>query len=141
MDRTTAPRAEVPRTGNRMLWVLQAVTALGFAGAAVQKLTASEQVMATFQAIGLGSWFRYLLAGLELLGAAALFVPRLAGLAGLAFTGLAVGAVAAQLGTGGSPVPALVLLVTSAVIAWGRRSGTRRLWRALRRPRRPDASR
>lgn len=133
MSQTTAPRAEVSRAGNRILWVLQVVTALGFAGAAVQKLTGAEQVMATFQAIGLGSWFRYLLAVLELLGAAALCVPRLAGLAGSAFTALAVGAVAAQLGTGGSPVPALVLLVTSAVIAWGRRPSTRRLWRDVRR--------
>jgi hypothetical protein len=44
-----------------------------------------------------------------------------------------VGAVATQLGTGGSPVPALVLLVTSAAIAWGRRPSTRRLWHDVRR--------
>ncbi len=49
---------------------------------------------------------------------------RLYGFAALAFVALTLGAVLTHLIWGASPVPAIVLLVVSAVIAWGRRSNT-----------------
>lgn len=122
-----------PRAGNRILWILQGIAALGFLLAATSKLSGDHQAVATFHALGWGAWVRYLLAALELLGAAALLIPRLTGLAALAFVGLTVGAVAVQLDTGGSPAMALLLLIVSGVVAWGRRHTIARLWADVRR--------
>lgn len=127
-----------PRVGGVLLWAVQIVTALVFLFAALGKFTADPQVMTTFNAIGLGAWFRYLIGALEVLGVLALFVPRLTGLAGLAFVALMVGATITQLVVHLSPVLPLVVLVLSAVVAAGRRASTQRLWRDLRR-RRPTA--
>lgn len=126
------PAAETTSTRHRgrtiVLWLLQIITAAGFLGAALGKFTGAHEVMTTFDAIGLGDWFRYLIATLEVAGAVALFVPRLAGLAALALTALLVGALLVQIFVVGSgaaaPVP---LLVLSVLIAWGRRESTARL--------------
>lgn len=114
------------------LWVFQLVTAAAFLLAAVAKLAGVAQVVATFDAIGLGDWFRYLIAVLEIAGAAALLIPRLAGPAALAFVGLMVGALVTHLAVIGSGTGTVVpLLLLSAVIAWGRRRSTRELWNTL----------
>lgn len=140
MTAATQPKASTRGRGrNLLLWVLQVATALGFLFAALAKFAGDPQVTATFDAIGLGDWFRYLIAVLEVAGAVALLVPRLAGLAGLAFVALTVGAVLTQLVAVGSgalmPVPYLVL---AAVIAWGRRDRTRQLWALIsRQPQQP----
>lgn len=134
---TTPPaKGGVPRrrrAANVTLWILQVAAVLGFAGAALQKLTGDEQVMQTFDALGWGAPMRYLLAALELLGSVALLCPPLAGLAAIAFVALTIGAVAVQVAIGGSVVAAAILLVVSAAIAWGRRGRTVALWTALRR--------
>ncbi|MET9021573.1 DoxX family protein [Actinopolymorpha sp. NPDC004070] len=130
----TAPRTSTRRATNVGLWVVQAVTALAFVFAALGKFGGDPMVVATFDEIGFGDWFRYLIAVLEILGAVALFVPRLAGLAGLAFVGLMVGALIVTVAVvGGSVVMPLALLVLSAVIAWGRRRSTTKLWNTLAR--------
>lgn len=123
-----------PRAVGWGLWLLQVLAAVGFTVAAGAKLSADPQAMATFEALGWGAGPRYLLAALELLGAVALLVPPLAGLAALAFVALTVGAVTAQLVTGGSVVMAAVLLVVCAVVAFARRHETTRLLADLRRP-------
>ncbi|MGH3549905.1 MAG: hypothetical protein ACRDQU_17705 [Pseudonocardiaceae bacterium] len=49
-------------------------------------------------------------------------IPRLCGLAGLAFVGMWLVAIGTHLFViGGSPLPAVVLLVLTAAIAWVRR--------------------
>lgn len=119
------------RAWNVLLWIVQSVTALGFLVAALGKFTGDPQITASFDAIGFGDWFRYLIGVLEVAGAIALFVPRLVGLAGLAFTALMVGATITQLAIGESVVAPLVLLVPSLVVAWGRWPRTRQLWRLV----------
>lgn len=116
------------RLHNTTLWVLQVLTATAFLLAASMKLAGAAQVVATFDAIGFGDWFRYLIGVLELAGAVALLIPRLTGLAALAFVGLTVGAVLTHLVVGGGVVMVLPLLVLSAVVAWGRRESTAELW-------------
>ena len=125
-DPTYRPR---PRPAvNVLLWILQVVTALAFAVAALGKFTGSPEMVATFHSIELGDWFRYLVGALELAGAVAMFVPRLTGLAALCLAALLVGALMVQVFVVGSgaaaPVP---LLVVSTLIAWGRWGSTRRL--------------
>jgi len=129
----TTSTARPRRLGTIALWIVQVVTALAFLVAALGKFTGDPQIVATFHDIGLGDWFRYLIAALEVAGAVALFVPRLAGLAGLAFVALMIGAVITQLALHLSIAMPVPLLVLAAVIAVGRWASTRRLWRDLRR--------
>lgn len=143
MATTTTPSTSADRTAQRTtggrfrnvaLWVLQVLAALWFLMAALGKVTGEVHSVVTFDAIGFGDWFRYLIAVLEVAGAVALFVPRLVGVAALAFVGLLVGAVLIQAFVVGSgvvmPVP---LLVVAALIAWGRWSSTRQLWALVTR--------
>jgi putative oxidoreductase len=111
------------------LWVLQVMAAGTFLMAAMGKFTGAEPSASTFAAIGLGDWFRYLVAVLEVAGAVALLVPPLSGAAGLALAVMMVGAVATEAFVSGGPIAfPLVLLVMCAVIAWGRGDRTMRLW-------------
>lgn len=133
MTTTTTYR---PRTRSRVanvaLWVAQVVAALLFVLAALGKLTGSPQVVRIFDAMGVGAWFPATIAVLELLGAVALFVPRLTGLAGVAFTALSAGAVVTHLllAPAGVALP-VFLLVLSALITWGRWPSITRLWASV----------
>ncbi|TDD46792.1 DoxX family membrane protein [Nonomuraea terrae] len=116
------------RVGNIALWVLQVVVAGFFVMSAMAKFTNAEPSASTFEAIGLGDWFRHLTGALEVAGAAGLLVPPLAGVAGLALAVLMVCATLTELFvSGGAAVMPLSLLVLCAVIAWGRRAATARL--------------
>ena len=112
-----------------ILWILQVGTALFFVTAAWPKLKGDPQVVQGFamigEKIGVGQWFRYLTGGLEMLGALLLLIPRLCGVGALILACVMVGAIATHLFIiGGSPVAAIVLLVVTAIIAWGRRERT-----------------
>lgn len=133
---TTQQRHAGPSLGrgaNAALWVLQGVTALGFVMTAAMKFTAAPQIVRLFEAMGAGLWLVYLVGALEVAGAVALFVPRLRGLAALAFVALTAGAVVTHLVVGGSPAFAAILGVFAAVIAWARRRETADLVRLARR--------
>lgn len=127
---STGQVARGSRAANIVLWVLQVVAALMFVVAALGKFSGSPAVAGTFDAIGFGDWFMYLVGALEIAGAAGLLVPRLTGPAALALTGLLVGAVVVQAFVVGSGVVApLPFLVLTAVIAWFRRESVVRLVR------------
>lgn len=130
---TTAPVA--PRQGTSLaLWGLQGVTAAVFVFSALPKLTADPQAVAGFSAMGLGLVGMYVIGTLELAGAVALLIPRLAGLAGLAFVALMIGAVVATLlvmGAAMAILPAIVG-VLAAVIAWAHRGRTAELVQLVR---------
>lgn len=116
------------KTMNIILWVLQIGVAAMFLMAGSVKLAGPEQVVAMFNTIGLGQWFRYLTGALEVAGAVMLLIPRLSGVGALLLICVMIGAVFTHLFViGGSPVGAIVLLVVSAIIAWGRRDRTLRL--------------
>ncbi|MBA3768598.1 MAG: DoxX family protein, partial [Acidobacteria bacterium] len=81
-----------------------------------------------FNTIGIGQWFRYLTGALEVAGALALLIPRLSGAGALLLVGVMIGAVLTHLFViGGNPGMAIVLLLVSVIIAWGRRDRTLRL--------------
>lgn len=112
------------RAANAALWVLQVLTAALFVFAAVPKLTADPMAVAGFAAIGFSPTGMYVIGTLEILGAVALLIPVLCGLAALCQVALMIGAVTTTLiFFGGGPalvVPAAVLVVVS-VLAWARR--------------------
>jgi hypothetical protein len=116
------------KAGNVALWVLQIAAAamLGMAGFA--KLTGAPEMIALFEAVGIGQWFRYVTGAIEVLGAALLLVPALVGVGALVLASVMLGAVLTHLFViGGSPVMPLVLLAVVAFIAYARRDRTLRL--------------
>ncbi len=122
---------------NVALWILQAGIAIYFLyWHAVPKLFGLGTSVEMFDAIGLGQWLRYFTGTVELVGAIALLIPRLAGLAALGLAGVMVGATLTNLFVidGGIwAVVTVVLLVLLLVVAWGRRAQTMALLAQLRR--------
>jgi putative oxidoreductase len=117
------------RIANVALWILQIAAAGMFLMAGFSKLSGAPQMVEMFDAIGLGQWFRYVTGSVEVLGAVLLLIPRTSGLGALLIVGTMLGAIATHLFIiGGSPVPALVLLIVTGIIAWGRRQRTMNLW-------------
>ena len=110
---------------NVMLWVLQIAAAGMFLMVGFLKLSGNAQLVGLFEAIGLGQWFRYLTGTLEVAGAFLLLIPRTSGLGALMLAGVMIGAVVTHLFiVGGSPLMAVILLVVTGVVAWGRRQRT-----------------
>ncbi len=107
---------------NIILWTLQIVTGLAFLAAGAGKFAGGPEVVAAFDKIGLGQWFRYLTGALEAVGGLLLLIP------GYAFYGAALlvmvmaGAVISHLTVlGGSPLAAVLFLVAAGAIAWFRK--------------------
>jgi uncharacterized membrane protein YphA (DoxX/SURF4 family) len=112
---------------------LQIAAAGMFLMAGFSKLSGNEQMVELFAAIGVGQWFRYLTGGLEVAGAILLLIPRTSGLGALMLVGVMAGAVMTHLFiVGGSPLMAIILLVVTALVAWGRRQRTMNLLTGLR---------
>src|SRR6266850_731946 len=115
------------------LWVLQIGAAGMFLMVGFFKLSGHPQMVGLFDAIGLGQWFRYVTGSLEVLGAVLLLVPRLSGLGALLLVGVMLGAVPTHLFVvGGSPLSAIILLIVTGVVAWGRRQRTINVLAGLR---------
>ena len=118
---------------NVVLWVLQIGAAGMFLMAGFLKLSGNEQMVGLFEKIGVGQWFRYLTGALEVAGAILLLLPRTSGLGALMLAGVMAGAVLTHVFiVGGSPLMAIILLVVTGVVAWGRRQRTMNLLTGLR---------
>jgi len=104
------------------LWGVQIVLAGLFLLAGGSKLAGAAAMVALFDAIGVGQWFRYVTGGTEVVSAVALLVPSLAPFGAVALVATMIGAVATHLFIiGGSPALPVLLLLGSLVIAWARR--------------------
>ena len=103
------------------LWVVTVATAGMFILAGTSKLAGAAVMVQMFDRVGLGQWFRYLTGSIEVGSAIALLVPSLALYAALALGATMIGAVLTHLFiVGGSPAPAVILLIASSFIAWTR---------------------
>ena len=115
------------------LWILQIGAAGMFLMVGFLKLSGDPQMIALFEAIGLGQWFRYVTGSLEVLGAVLLLTPRLSGLGALLLVGVMLGAVTTHLFVvGGNSLQAIILLIVTGVVAWGRRKRTMNILAGLR---------
>jgi len=104
------------------LWVLQIGLAAMFLLAGGSKLFGAAPMVALFNTIGIGQWFRYVTGTIEVGSALALLVPSLAAFGAAALVPTMLGAVAAELFVvHDSAVPPAVLLVLAAVVLWSRR--------------------
>jgi putative oxidoreductase len=110
------------RVGLVALWLTQIALAAMFMFIGGLKLTGAPQLVALFDAIGIGQWFRYVTGSIEVASAVALLVPGWAAFGVLLLIPTMVGAVFTHLFiVGGSAGPATVLLIGSLAIAWARR--------------------
>jgi putative oxidoreductase len=104
------------------LWLTKLALAGMFMFTGGLKLTGAPALVALFDAIGVGQWFRYVTGSIEVASAVALLVPSLAPFGALLLVPTMVGAIATHLfSVGGSAVPATVLLIGSLAIVWARR--------------------
>ena len=97
---------------------LRALLTVAFVGAGGAKLAGVEMMVATFETIGFGQWFRYLTGLIEVAGAGLLWLPNRQALGALLLGGTMVGAVLTHLLIlGPSAVPAIILgLICAGVL-------------------------
>jgi putative oxidoreductase len=107
---------------NITCWVLQVLAALSFLAAGGSKLASAPAMVEMFAKVGAGQWFRYLTGVLEVIGAVALLFPRATLYGAALLSTVMVGAIFTHLViVGGSPIPALILLLIVGTVAWFRR--------------------
>jgi hypothetical protein len=126
---SVAVRDESPVRGRGALiglWATQVALAGMFLLAGASKLGGAPQMVALFDTLGVGQWFRYVTGSIEVGSAVALLVPALAPFGAVALAATMIGAVIAHLFIiGGSPAVPAVLLLGSAFVAWARRDQLR----------------
>jgi putative oxidoreductase len=110
------------RAGLIGLWVAQIALASLFLNVGGSKLAGAPDMVALFEAIGVGQWFRYVTGLVEVGSAIALFVPSLALFGAVALVATMLGAIATHVFViGGSPAVPAVLLLAALVVVWARR--------------------
>ena len=108
---------------NIALWALQVLVALVLLAAGSGKLVGSAAMVALFDAIDIGQWFRYVTGSLEVLGALLLIVPGTTAFGAVLLACVLAGAVVTHLTVlHTAPTAPLVLFALTALIAFGRRS-------------------
>jgi hypothetical protein len=106
-------------TQRRIVWGVRILLALAFGAAGGAKLAGVGQMVQVFDAIGVGQWLRYLTGAVEVAGVMLLLVPATGFFGSLLLVATMIGGVATHLVViGGSPVPAMVLGLLSAFVAW-----------------------
>src|SRR6266566_8515734 len=108
------------------LWVLRVVVGLAFLAAGGSKLAGAPAMVAMFAKIGFGQWFRILTGLLEVTAAIGLFIPRFAVYAAATLAVVMASAIGFHLTIlGGNPLPPIVLLLLTSLIAWLSKSTSR----------------
>ena len=119
---TNAPTVQRRRGATIALWVVQIGLAAMFLMAGGSKLTAAPTMVALFDAIGWGQWFRYVTSAIETSAAVALLIPSAAVYGAILLIPTMIGAIATNLFFGQSVIPPLVLLLVASAVAWVRRN-------------------
>ena len=127
MSHVTSPtlqtvHADHSRIGLIALWAVQLALAAMFLLAGGSKLAGAPAMIALFDGVGIGQWFRYVTGLVEVGSAVTLLVPSIAPFGAPALVATMTGAVLTHLFiVGGSPMVPAVLLVGSLTVAWVRR--------------------
>ncbi len=105
------------------LLALKILAGLAFLAAGTAKLAGAGMMVDTFQALGLGQWFRYVTGVIEIAGAILLFVPGRQAYGGAILTVTMVGASLAHMVVLGADtmLPAILLGAITAVVTWAHR--------------------
>ncbi len=104
------------------LLAAKALLTLAFTAAGLVKLAGVEMMVQTYDAVGVGQWFRYVTGLIEVGGAILLWIPgrQLLG-AGLLFCTMVGATLAHLLILGPSAMPAIILGLLAAFAAYGHR--------------------
>jgi uncharacterized membrane protein YphA (DoxX/SURF4 family) len=92
-DSLSKPR---PRAVTIVTWLVRILVACVFLPAAAMKLTGTPMMIAEFQQVGLGDWFRYFTGTLELVGGVAVLLPAVSPLGAALLLVVDLGACIAQ---------------------------------------------
>lgn len=85
-------------------------------------MAGGADIVAAFDEIGIGQWFRYVTGGLEVICALLLLIPRAAAIGAALLAATMLGAMVTHLFIiGGSPAIPVALLVIMSIVAWKRR--------------------
>jgi putative oxidoreductase len=109
------------RGASIVLWALQIVLAAMFLFSGGSKLFGAPPMVALFDAIGWGQWFRFVTGTFEATAAVALLIPSAAVFGAVLLIPTMIGATAANLFLGQTPIPPLLLLLVASAVAWARR--------------------
>ncbi len=105
--------------------ILKIVLALLFLAAGCFKLIGAPMMVAEFNRVGLGQWFRIFTGTTEIVGALLLLLPAATGVGASLLTCVCVGAFLAQWQIlHGDVIHALVLIAILGSIAWTQRKAT-----------------
>ena len=105
------------KAAKRFSWGLQVLAAAVFLVAGGAKLAGVPMMVATFDGIGVGQWFRYVTGAIEVGAGICLLVPGFAAFGTLLLIPTMICAALAHVCViGGSPVPAMVLLAVNVAI-------------------------
>ncbi|NOX39631.1 MAG: DoxX family membrane protein [Alphaproteobacteria bacterium] len=116
------------------LIAIKTLAAAAFLAAGAAKLAGADMMVQTFDAIGLGQWFRVLTGVIEISGALLLFTPRLQVFGASLLATTMLGAIASHLlilGTA-TMLPSVVLFTLTAIIAYAHRDQILTLTRQVR---------
>ena len=114
--------ALTPSLQNRLVWGVKVLLALAFAAAGSAKLAGVPMMVATFEAVGIGQWFRHVTGVIEWGGALMLLLPSTAFFAGLLLGATMLGATISHFTVvPGSPLGAIVLGLLCALVVWHQR--------------------
>ena len=119
---SNAPTLRRGRGARIVLWVSQIALAAMFLFAGGSKLFGAPMMVALFEAIGWGQWFRYVTGATEISAAVALLIPSAAVFGAMLLIPTMIGAIAANLFLGQSVLPPLLLLLVASAVAWARRN-------------------
>lgn len=102
-----------------LMIAIRVLVSVAFLAAGLAKLAGVEMMVGTFEAIGVGQWFRYVTGLIEVGSAILLWIPGLQFIGAGLLVCTMIGAVLAHLLLlGPSALPALVLGLLSAYLAW-----------------------
>ncbi len=103
---------------------IKVLLTLAFIAAGLAKLAGVEMMVAIFDAIGVGQWFRYATGIIEVVAPILLWIKGREAFGAALLVVTMIGAVVAHLAIlGPSAVPALVLGVLSAIVLWHHKDG------------------
>ena len=124
----------ISRSRTGLIAGLQVGLAALFLLASGSKLAGAPSMVALFEAIGVGQWFRYVTGLIEIVSAVGLLVPTFAPFGALLLSSTMFGAIVTHLFiVGGSPaLPALLMLALLAVV-WAHRDRVSRVLSSVRR--------
>ena len=107
-------------------WIIRILLALAFLAAGGAKVAGAPPMVAIFEQIGAGQWFRFVTGILEIAGGLLVLVPRTSIWGALLLACVMVGAVFTHLALiGGNPAPAFMLLALCGAVLWLRRQHLR----------------